>query len=107
MAKEILTKRHMRVAVEGEASSEFPVESGLPQGTALGSLLFLCHINDLPLSVASKVRLFADDCLLYRTITSQQDHYRTGALQNSIHILSSLNLRLRIDCVGPLSEIGC
>ena len=43
--------------------------SGIPQGTVLGSLLFLLHINDLPSVVSSKVRLFADDCLIYRNIT--------------------------------------
>ena len=40
----------------------------------LGTLLFLCHINDLPDSVKSTVRLFADDCLLYRQIKSREDH---------------------------------
>ena len=39
-----------------------------PQGTILDPLLFLCHINDLTSSVISQVRLFADDCLLYRPI---------------------------------------
>ena len=29
-------------------------------------ILFLLHINDLPSVVSSKVRLFADDCLIYR-----------------------------------------
>ena len=46
----------------------------MPQGTVLGPLLFLCHINDLPEAVKSKVRLFADDCLLYRNINTPQDH---------------------------------
>ena len=34
---------------------------------------FLLHINDLPSCVNSKVRLFADDCLLYREIKNNQD----------------------------------
>lgn len=65
-----LTQRTMKVVVEGQSSKEAKVESGVPQGTVLGPLLFLCHINDLPEAVNSTVRLFADDCLLYRTIHS-------------------------------------
>jgi hypothetical protein len=69
-----LINRTMKVVLEGESSDEAAVESGVPQGTVLGPLLFLCHINDLPTSVKSTVRLFADDCLLYRQIKSMQDH---------------------------------
>jgi len=69
-----LTERKMRVVLEGEASEEVGVESGVPQGTVLGPLLFLCHLNDMPESVKSRVRLVADDCLLYREINSFQDH---------------------------------
>lgn len=69
-----LTERRMKVLVDGEFSKEATVDSGVPQGTVLGPLLFLCHINDLPNSVKSQVRLFADDCLLYRQIKTQADH---------------------------------
>jgi hypothetical protein len=77
----VLTERNMRVALEGEYSDEATVDSGVPQGTVLRPILFLCHINDLPNSVKSSVRLFADDCLLHREINNENDH---TALQNDL-----------------------
>ncbi len=68
-----LKTRHQCVVVDGVKSSPVTVDSGVPQGTVLGPLLFLLHINDLPQHVTSTVRMFADDCLLYRAIKSQQD----------------------------------
>ena len=64
----------MKVALDGKMSREIPVDSGVPQDTVLGPLLFLCHINDFPTSVKSQVRLFADNCLLYRKIQTFNDH---------------------------------
>ena len=71
--RNFLTTRKMKVVVEGESSEDAVVESGVPQGTVLGPLLFLCHLNDLPEAVNSTVRLFADDCLLYKEIHSEKD----------------------------------
>ena len=64
----------MQVVVDGETSSEADVISGVPQGTVLGPILFLVLINDLPERTRSTVRLFADDCLLYRIIRNIRDH---------------------------------
>ena len=63
-----VNNRKQRVVVDGSFSNFDDVEFGVPQGTVLGPLLFLLHINDLPSCVNSKVRLFADNCLLYREI---------------------------------------
>ena len=71
--RDFLTARTQCVVVDGECSSWTEVDSGVPQGTILGPLLFLLHINDLPNCVSSQVCLFADDCLVYRTINSVQD----------------------------------
>ena len=46
----------------GFNSESARVKSGVPQGTILGPLLFFANINDLPSTVSSQVRLFADDC---------------------------------------------
>ena len=69
-----LSNRSQRVILENSQSSLIHVTLGVPQGTVLGPVLFLMYINDLPDSIShSTLRLFADDCLLYKTIQSSQD----------------------------------
>ena len=68
-----LTQRTQRVVVNGYDSNFVQVQSGVPQGTVLGPLMFLLYINDIKCGISSHLKLFADDCILYRTINSQQD----------------------------------
>ena len=68
--KGFLDNRHQSVIVNGSSSEPILVSSGVPQGSVLGPLLFLIYINDLPMNVNFKVRLFADDAALYLTIST-------------------------------------
>ena len=69
-----LTDRTQTVVLDGTSSTSVPVTSGVPQGTVLGPILFLAYINDFPEYLQhSKLRLFADDSIIYREITSQDD----------------------------------
>ena len=72
---DFLRDRTQQVVLEGEKSDVAPVMSGVPQGSVLGPTLFLIYINDLPsyLSQGSQVRLFADDCVLYRKVENGDD----------------------------------
>ena len=68
-----LTTRHQTVVVDGKNSREVHVKSGVPQGTVLGPLLFLIFINDIGDDITSKIRLFADDCLLYNVVETSEN----------------------------------
>lgn len=57
-------------------SESVPVLSGVPQGPVLAPVLFLLFVNDVAAVVEVKIRLFADDCILYQRIDSCQDQLK-------------------------------
>ena len=61
------------MVINEHSSSRSYVTSGVPQGSVLGPLLFICYINDLPKEVKSTLKLYANDVLLYRIIRSIDD----------------------------------
>ena len=69
----IISNKSQQVILDGCSSESLPVTSGVPQGTVLGPLLFLCFFNDIPDCISSNIRLYADDILLYRTINVMDD----------------------------------
>ena len=64
--EQLLTDRKQRVVVDGEVSSWKSVLSGVPQGSVLGPIIVLVHINDLEEGVTSSILKFADDTKLFR-----------------------------------------
>ena len=57
----------------GQLSEGVKVTSGAPQGSVLGPLLFLAYVNDKWRNMESTIRLFADDCVIYRKIIKKED----------------------------------
>ena len=61
------------------------VTSGVPQGTVLGPTLFLIYINDIVDNIHhSKIRLFADDIILYKQVSSVNDADRLQSVLESL-----------------------
>ena len=59
---------------------------GVLQGSVLGPVLFLIYINDISHNIHSQLQLFADDCLMYRTVQSSDNH---DTLQDDLNTLTS------------------
>ena len=65
--KNFLNNSQQSVAVDGESSASAPVLSGVPQGSVIGPALLLIYVKDLPNGIKSKLRLFADNTIMYLT----------------------------------------
>jgi hypothetical protein len=72
--REFQLVRTQRVGVGGHLSEEVRVTSGVPQGSVLGSLQFLAYVNYIWRNVESTIRLFSDDCVIYRKIINNETH---------------------------------
>src|SRR5664279_3672539 len=71
--RQFLTGRKQKVRI-GQADSLWSaVISGVPQGSVLGPVLFICYINDLPEVVRSFIFMYADDTKLFRRVNNDTD----------------------------------
>lgn len=96
-----LCSRWQCTVLDGETSDFVEVTSGVPQGSVLGPLLFLIFINDIHVGVTSQLRLFADDCVVYRCIKNDEDSRQLQADLDKIELWCSLSkLQLNVSkCV--------
>ena len=73
--EDFLKGRTQSVVIGDYSSNPCRVLSGVPQGTVLAPFsLYDIYVNDLATLVNSRIRLYADDILLYRTINTSDDN---------------------------------
>ena len=85
--KNYLCDRKQRVVIEGQSSEWKSINSGVPQGSVLGPLLFLVYINDITEGLESIPLLFADDTALLEIVDSPDESAFT--LNNDLEKISN------------------
>ena len=84
---DFLVGRTQRVRLGGQLCKEVKVNSGVPQGSILGPLLFLVYVNVIWRYIDSSIRLFADKCIIYRKKKNTND---IEYLQNDLNTLGAM-----------------
>ena len=82
--KQWLHNRRQKVVLNGQSSEWADVESGVPQGSVLGPILFILFINDIGDGLEGVLSIYADDTKHIYPVNSKHD---ASVLQSEIDLL--------------------
>ena len=82
--EDFLSNRREQVRVTSTLSYSISVNSGVPQGSAFGPILFILFINNLPTDILGKMFSFADDTKVLQILISAVCHQE---LQSDIDLI--------------------
>ena len=107
LLKNYLSNRKQRVIMNGASSSWKPINSGVPQGSVLGPLLFLVFINDLPENLICNPKLFADDVSLNAIM--YDDKHSTENIEHDLKLIYDWSVKWKMlfnpDITKPAEEV--
>ena len=69
-----LSDRSIAIRVDGYLSNPHSINSGIPQGSVISTVLFILFINDLLSSTSSSIFSYADDTYLSSSFSSNPQH---------------------------------
>ena len=104
---EFLTNRSQEVNVDGHKSSPAEVESGVPQGTVLGPVLFIIYMDNITRYVTSTIiNMFADDSKLIANVMNLEDRQKLITDIQSLIIWTEENAMKFNEDKFQLQQIG-
>ena len=98
-----LNNRKQCVVLNGSCSDYSTIESGVPQGSVLGPLLFLIYINDLERNIKSNINLFADDTMFFSTV--KDPIISANDLNHDLDIINQWKMEFNPDPTKQATEV--